>query len=205
MPKKMAWLLVGLLLVALVSSAAVAGPVKNFGKIIDRLWGSNITAGELLQLTWPDLLTTLPQSVWNTKVTWGKSELVFQRKKVVPVEDHDTSKQVESLFIYIDCSNRISASGRNVYYGASNTVWYPPFLEMPYMSVSAALDKIGGFYVGFTADDGYDVWRVTTNDTTNVEGKAYYRTVSYHYAVAPEGYYPPAQFTVRESRTIYVP
>ena len=205
MAKKIVWLMVGLLLVALVGSTALAAPVKNFGKIVHSLWGSDITAGELLQLTWPDLLNTMPQSLWNTKVTWGESEMVFQRKEAVTLKNSHESEPGKSLFIYVNCTNAISASGRNVYFGASNTVTYPPFLHMPYMSVSAELNKIGGFQVGFTADDGYDVWRVTTNDTTDVEGQASYQTVSYHYAVAPVGYDPPTQFTVRESRTIWVP
>ena len=202
MSKQIVWLMVGLLLVALVGSTVLAAPVKNFGKIIDNLWGSDITAGQLLQLTWPDLLNTMPQSVWNTKVTWGESKMVFQRKEAVTLKNSHKS-ELEWPLVYISCTNAISASGRNVYYGASSTT-IPPLL-MPYMSVSAALDKIGGFYVGFTADDGYDVWRVTTNDTTDVEGQASYRTVSYHYAEAPWGYYPPTEFTVRESRTIWVP
>ena len=205
MSKKMVWLILGLLLAALVGSTALAAPVKNIGKIVDNLWGSDITAGELLQLTWPDLLTTMPQSVWDTKVTWGESEMVFQRKEAMTVKNNDESEQVESLFIYVNCTNSISASGRNVYFGASNTVITPPFLLMPYMSVSAELNEIGGFQVGFTTDDGYDVWRVTTNDTADVEGQASYQTVSYHYAVAPAGYDPPTQFTVRKSRTIWVP
>jgi|GEM_PF-1206717 hypothetical protein len=205
MSRKIVWLMVGLLLVALVGSTALAAPVKNIGKIVDNLWGSDITAGELLQLTWPDLLTTLPQSVWNTKVTWGESEMVFRRKKVATIEKHDAAKQLEFPFIYIHCDARINASGRNVYFGASSTVAIPPFLQMPYMQVYAYLDKIGGFYVGSTTDDGYDVWRVTTNDTADVEGQASYRTVSYHSVVAPAGYDPPTQFTVRESATIWVP
>ena len=72
------------------------------------------------------------------------------------------------------------------------------------MSVEAVLRGSDGTWAS-TWDDGYDVWRVTTNDTADVEGQASYQTVSYHYAVAPTGYDPPTQFTVRKSRTIWVP
>lgn len=208
------WLMVALLLVALVGSTALAAPVKNFDRVLDSLWGSDITAGELLQLTCPDMLARLPQSAWNTKVIWGPrdgggviAEAQYTPKKTEAIQDTDASSNVEpsvSIPIIVYCDSRISASGRSVYYGASSTVTIPPFLRMQYMSVEAVLRGSDGTWAS-TWDDGYDVWRVTTNDTADVGGNADYWTVGYHYVIFPEGSNPPFEYLVSRSRTIWVP
>lgn len=201
---------------ALVGSTALAAPVKNAGRILDRIWGSDITAGELLQLTCPDALARLPQGAWNTKVIWGPkdgggvtTEVQYTAKKTAVIEnttpssgEGETSASV-LITVSIDHTSRISASGRNVYYGASSTVILPPFLRMQYMSVEAILRGSDGTFES-TWDDGYNVWRVTTNDTVDVGGNADYWTVGYH-VVEDSNANPPYIFVVTRSRTIWVP
>lgn len=211
----MVWLLVGLFLVALVGSTALAAPVKNIGKIVDNLWGSDITAGELLQLTCPDALARLPQGVWNAKVVWGPKDgggvttkVQYVPKKTAAIENTTSSGKVETpgsarITVWIDHSSKISASGRNVPYGASSTVILPPFLRMQYMWVEGVLRGSDGTWAS-TWDDGYDVWRVTTNDTEHVGGQADYWTIGYH-VVEDSNMVPPYLFVVTRSRTMWVP
>jgi len=80
-------------------------------------------------------------------VTWGADIPVFRwvGGAPPPTGPRDTREGHEDVrpavpFIYVHCTNSISHMGqRNVYFGASNTVIYPPFLRMPYMAVSAYL------------------------------------------------------------------
>jgi hypothetical protein len=167
---------------------------------IEALWGTRITIRELLRETCPEMLSKIRPQDYNVLVTWGKEEMVFR-----PIAEGSSKPDVEqvALFIYVNCTVSISANGRSVTYGASNTVIFPPFLRMPYMAVTASLREDGGI-IDATSRYGYDVWRVTTNDTDYVAGDADYDAISYHYAIAPSGYEPPTQFTVRYSRTIHV-
>ena len=184
------------LAVALATCVVQAGSLQEK---IEASWGSRITIRELLEETCPEMLSLIRPQDYDVPVTWD-DEIVFRPIDETPSAD-DGEK--ERLFIYIHCTVSISASGRRVTYGASNTVTIPPFLLMPYMAVTAFLRE-DGFIIEATSDYGYDVWRVTTNDSCYVAGDAYYETMSYHYAVAPPGYEPPTQFTVCYSRTIYV-
>ena len=214
--KRTTWLIAGLLIVVLVSVTTVAGPVRNAGKLLDRLWGSNITAGELLQLTCPDALARLPQGAWNTKVIWGPKDgggvtigVQYTAKKTATIQNTTPSSgkgktsATIPITVWIDYTSKISASGRNVYCGASNTVIFPPFLRMQYMSVEAILRGSDGTYES-TWDDEYDVWRVTTNNTADVGGNADYWTVGYHVVEASNAN-PPYIFVVTRSRTIWGP
>lgn len=71
------------------------------------------------------------------------------------------------------------------------------------MPVEAVLRGSDGTWAS-TWDDGYDVWRVTMNDTTDVGGKADYWTVGYH-VVEDSNANPPYIFVVTGFCTLWVP
>lgn len=181
-----------------------------------KLWGSDVTVREFLSLAYPDMLLRIPRDAWNTKVTWGADTMVFHLPSgtpppTKPKDPEKDDKDVGLAFvIYIHCTNSITHMGqRDVYYGASNTVTIPPFLRMPYMEVMARLwwlvSGLPYLPVGITYNNGWNVWRVTTNNITRVFSAGQYQVESYHFVEGPPGAQPPYQFTVRWSHVIQVP
>jgi len=197
MRDKARWILLAVgLAMALAALIAQAGDLQEK---IDTLWGSRITIRELLEETCPEMLSLIRVQDQDVLVTWG-DEIVFRPDSDDAMREDE---EQERFYIYIHCTVSIRASGHRVTYGASNTVTIPPLLRMPYMAVTAFLREDGSI-IEATSDYGYDVWRVTTNDSSYVAGNANYQTMSYHYVVAPPGYSPSPQFTVRYSQVIHV-
>lgn len=194
----------GALVVALLTSAGAAGlTVSEKWPSSRDLWGSDITIRQFLNHVDPEALACIPSGALESKVLWGVETSVFRWADRAPEADEalrkideDAGMQYQLLPIYIHCTNSISHLGqRDVYYGASNTVLVPPFLQMPYMEVSARLGRVVGGApstpMGLSYANGWNVWRVTTNDSTNVWMGGEYQTESWHFAEAPAGYEPP--------------
>lgn len=169
--------------------------------IIAELWGSDMTVREFLERIDPLMLHRIPHEFWNVKVQWGADTLQFRWKGTTEVP----GSVAPEFIIYVHCTNAIDDLGnRYVYYGASSTVWYPPFLRMPYMQVTAWLWEVGMWPVDSEDDNCYNCWRVTVNDEEHVSGGHYYQTVSLHCAEAPPGYEPRYQCTTRYSPNIWI-
>jgi hypothetical protein len=137
----------------------------------------------------PELNSRLPQKALDLEVQYGGDSV---EAKARPSEG---PAQIEGILddILVNLTNRISVSGKSVYFGASNTVIWPPFALMPFMQVSAILLENGGT-IDATTSWGYNVWRVTTNDRRTVDGGAYYQVMGLHYVDYPVGYTPDAMF-----------
>ena len=200
------WIVVGLTLCCLAGHVSMA---QRLPPVIADLWGSDITVREFLERVDPTMLYRIPHEFWDVKVQWGAETLQFHwngAPEEALTKDIDAGGvEPESIVIYVRCTNAIrDLGGRDVYYGASSTVWYPPFLRMPYMQVTAWLWETGMWPVDSEYDDCYNCWRVTVNDVEHVAGQHYYQTVSLHCAEAPPGYEPQYQCTTRYSSNIWI-
>ena len=134
-------------LVGILSAVAQTEHRPGSRPVSVELWGSSITVQEFLSLADPATLHRIPRDAWQTKVTWGTDTLVFCWVGGIPppTGPRDTGEGHEDVrpaapFLYVHCTNSISHMGqRDVYFGASSTVMFPPFLLMPYMDVTARL------------------------------------------------------------------
>jgi hypothetical protein len=68
-------LLFGILVALSVFVAAL--DAKNVAAEISRLWGTDITGGELLSAVAPELLAYFPSGVWDAPVFWQGSDFKF--------------------------------------------------------------------------------------------------------------------------------
>jgi len=204
-------------LVGILSAVAQTEHRPGSRPVSLELWGSSITVQGFLSLANPATLHRIPRDAWQTKVTWGADTLVFRwvGGTPPPTGPRDTGEGHEDVrpaapFLYVHCTNSISHMGqRDVYFGASSTVMFPPFFLMPYMDVTARLWWLVGGWpylpVGITYSNGWNVWRVTTNDIQRVSSGGEYQVESWHFAEAPWGYEPRYQFAVRWSSVVRVP
>jgi len=157
-----------------------------------------ITAREFLQEVVPELVSKFPAKALRLEVRFGAATMMG---KPISTADEPTVEGLDDIYVY--CSQSFSANGKSVYYGASNTVNWPPFMRMPFMQVSAVLLEDGST-IDSTTKWGYNVWRVTTNDRRTVGGGAYYQMMSVHYVDYPAGYLHDAEFTVLYSGVVWI-
>jgi len=186
-------LLVGALTVALaISLVAPVGLAARQG------FPRGITAREFLRDVAPELLSKFPVKALRLEVKFGLAAMTGTPSQTT---DEPTIEGLDDIYVY--CSQSFSANGKSVYYGASNTVNWPPFMRMPFMQVSAVLLEDGST-IDSTTKYGYNVWRVTTNDRRTVDGGAYYQMMSIHYVDYPAGYTPDAELTVLYSGVMWI-
>jgi hypothetical protein len=190
-------LLFGILVALSVFVAAL--DAKNVAAEISRLWGTDITGGELLSAVAPELLAYFPPGVWDAPVFWQGSDFNFTWIGNQGVSEDRNEEKPEGMFdIYLDWTSKLYVFGKDVQFGSSTTVIWPPFLRLPIMIVWSQLLE-DGFSIDACGTTSYDVWRTTVNKTRHVQGGAYYQAMGYHYSEAPAGYYPPAVLLISYS------
>ena len=92
-------------------------------------------------------------AIWRTNFC-RKADAFCQPADRQPMERQAKVLRPKFIVIYVHCTNAIEdLSGRDVYYGASSTVWCPPFLRLPYMRVTAWLWETGMWPVDSECDD----------------------------------------------------
>lgn len=190
-----------LLLGILVALGVVVAGVhaRNVTAEINRLWGTDITGGELLSAVAPEILAYFPPGVWDAPVFWQGSDFKFTWIGNQGTNQDRKEKPLEGVFdIYLDWTSKLYVSGKDVQFGSSTTVLWPPFLRLPIMAVYSQLLEDGRL-IDACANTAYNVWRVTANKTHHVQGGAYYQAMGYHYSEAPAGYYPPAALLISHS------
>jgi len=186
-------------LVLLLSISLWASGSGSVGERIEALWGSSMTAGELLSAVAPDLLAVLPSGIWDARVVWEGEDFRFAWIGDDQESDERKPPSAKGLWdIYLDWTSKLYVRGKDVQYGSSTTVISPPFLRLPLMAVTSQLLEDGRM-IDICGETDYNVWRVTENDSHHVSGAAYYQAMGYHYSEAPPGYWPPSALLVSHS------
>jgi len=151
-------------------------------KLINELWGTDITIGEYYEKVFPLHLEGLEKDLQNhlytLKVTWPEPDL---ETKVASADTKDTNlaAKFEELgeqsgikyFIVTFGDSTISAVGRSVRFKSESWVVFPPYLRIPYMEVTSYLlrwDGGQGHVVDLCANAAYSVYNIKAQKTSTV-------------------------------------
>lgn len=196
-----------LLLATLAASAAFA---QTGTAALRAMWGTHVTAAEFLQKVNPGFLASLParcrEAAKTIDVQWGGENAVMTSTRILPnpaglAPDSSNDAMSESSIsytIFVECSNRLSFSGTTASFGASNTVWEPLFLRMPFMSVHSQL-LCDGCAIDARTSSKYNVWRVTASGSHYDCPPGYIQNIGYHSIEFPPGCTPQYGFQATES------
>lgn len=183
-----------------VAFMSVLAMAENMGQALDRLKGSDISVREFLLQVSPEVLYQIPQEAWDTKVVWGDSLAPTPTRRGTPLDEAGAEA---STYIVLSPTWCFYTQGKQVTYGGSTTIIWPPFFRMDALSVYCFLLE-DGVNIDIHFDYDTNVWRVTSQESYIVSGGAYYQNMIYHMGDAPAGYNPPIQFVVSYSNTYWI-
>jgi hypothetical protein len=216
-----------LVLVSAVFVPAVSAETRSAGyieanddqiKLINDLWGTDITVGDYYEKVYPQLLEGLEvdtkNKLYNLKITWpeppSKGEAQYSNKidsdlaaKFEELEERSGTKSI--VLTYGDST--ISAAGRSVTFKSESWVVFPPYLKIPYMGVTSYLlywDGSQGHVVYSNANAGYWIYNIKAQMTRTVSQSGNYYTAGIHINQFPAGYEPPEECWGTTSGLYYV-
>jgi len=175
-------------------------------KILQDLYLTDISYGELLEKVYPEALGRIPEKVlknmYQVKVDWKKTSSKSMSSTSAELDGKDAVSP--KFVIGVNHQSTVTKGQGYISYNSGSNVVLPyPWYQLPYMSVFSILvqDDIGP--VASMLDAGSNTFSVLASGTYNspLNGKIYYTTGD-HFGEHPAGYNPPTYTSITSSGMI---
>lgn len=187
-----------LLTMLLATPAMAAKYVANEKQLelLNKLKGTNITHGELIETIFPEAIKKVPPKVkelmYKTPVDWSAEGKPSIEIKAYPSNktSSDSISPTQQVLLVLGESNL--SIGNPIEYDSGSRVWLPnPYFRIPYMAVESFLERQNYGYVHFCFNEDYDCYEISAGDRYYEPPSGYYRTQGVHWGEAPPGFNPP--------------
>lgn len=177
--------------------------------LLNEIWGTDITNGELIEQIFPDQYEKNPDkmtaSFYATKVVWVKPSS-DDESKTCEASVLDPTTKSTTLYL-IRGSSDMEEDNSEVEFTSSQKMYLPSSTQcVPYMSISTTLwRKIGTTesIVGFNIKSGTNVYKLEASETRTCE-PAWYRVTGTHAATWPPGTIPSGWAGTSYTSYVYV-
>ncbi|MCW7073743.1 MAG: hypothetical protein OCU20_07690 [Methanophagales archaeon] len=135
-------------------------------KIIEQLWGQEITIGEFMEKVIPEVLEDTPEEIaeylYATKMIWPDPFDPPQTGMTRAFKAAPESTDIQPKFIIVvHTDSDMDAEWPDIDFSSWSRVWLPhPWYRLPYMSVSSSLWYQDGSLKDFEFDDGSNVYKM---------------------------------------------
>lgn len=184
-------------------------------KILNDLYGKDISYGELVEKVYPAALERTPANVlknmYKAKFEWpdvnsqSSSKTSNSSKRVnenfmIDVEADDMTPRID---VGVGNESNISIGENKIDYDSGSRVWLPyPTYTIPHMSVTSILVRDGYGAVASQYKSDSNCYGISASGTHYFPSEGRYQTQGFHYGEFPVGANPPNYMVSTNSRWV---